>query len=216
MKPIHAVIGAFALVLSGCTPQSDVSAGSAVLRLASTNAELFDQIETVVFLPFETSTSLEDHEATGEDCVSLTERESTPEQLSDIASELDFFAVRRIDSAEKQDHPEPVLEREEDACALSDDPDCSITYFRLVLGKLLPGQLALMAWGTTAALEEGEAPFTSLSSSDATAPDGGTGNEKLDFLNRFAPHRVAESCINIQIEAGRNVVREMVLIPTGL
>ena len=196
--------------LMSCGPKTgNISAGTVSVQLKGLDSAIFDDIESVVFLPFEATTQA--------DCLSL--QGATLEQMSDLDSSLEFIAARKLDtSLAGIEHPEVLLEQQEACAEETGDPDsCPVPYFRYRFGALEPGPFTLIAWGTSEPVSPDEAEYGYFSSGTMQTPDGGLSadNEKLAFLERFYPRMTAAACLQFQITAGVDLVKEMELFPVG-
>ena len=207
------VMGVWLLSLTNCAPDTpNLTSGTVSVRLMGLQTDLFDDVQSVIFLPFEASTQ--------EDCLSLDGADL--EQLSEIESNLEFIAARKLNtSLQGTAHPADLTDQVATCQAGTEDTAaqeaCHIPYFRYKFGALEPGSLTLLAWGTSEPISVEEAKYGYFSSSNMTVPDGGvnTGNDKLTFLERFYPQMTAFACLKMHITAGVNKVKPMELFPVG-
>jgi hypothetical protein len=109
------------------------------LNLALTDPALFDEIDTILLLPFPSSSP--------EDCAVLEEEDVSYSHLMETISELPFIALPKLHTDMDGEHPETI-----------EGP-----YFRYVFGDLPNGNLSLMTLGSKVMLSDEEKALGYLS-----------------------------------------------------
>jgi hypothetical protein len=153
------------------------------LNFAITDAALFEEIDTILLLPFPPSSP--------ETCDVLVQEDVTYSHLMETISELPFIALPKLhtDIDIEGGHPEGI-----------EGP-----YFRYVFGDLPNGELSLMTLGSNVALTEEEKELGFLSATTDQSQSF-LGRFPYDSI-------VARSCIVTPVVEGVPERIEILLVP---